>query len=88
MDSKEKHDKYVKEETVQYAIRFLKKSGIPGNIESAAHAAGEFPVEYIKNAIVARLRVDGFDVNYNPKVTKEKRKKKIEELKKYIERNQ
>lgn len=81
------HDEWIKAKTEIFGLRFMKSTGIPDAIRAAAEKANETPPEYMKRAIVIRLKNDGFlsGVDYVPNLNKARHKKKLEDLKKYIE---
>ena len=87
---KAKEQEWRKTETTQYLLRFTNASGVPAAIDKAAPKAKETPSEYMKNAIVMRLQKDGFlkDVQFVANLNRARHKKKLEELKKYIEREE
>ena len=89
-ERKEKEKDWRKNQTTQYLLRFTNASGVPAAIDKAAPKAKETPSEYMKNAIVNRLREDGFlkDVQFVANLNRARHKKKLEELKKYIEREE
>lgn len=89
-ERKKKEQEWRKTETTQYLLRFTNASGVPAAIEAAAKTAKETRAEYIKNAVAKRLREEGFlkDVQFVANLNRARHKKKLEELKKYIEREE
>lgn len=89
-ERKEKEKDWRKNATTQYLLRFTNASGVPAAINKAAPKAKETPSEYMKNAIVNRLREDGFlkDVQFVANLNRARHKKKLEELKRYIEQEE
>lgn len=84
---KKKYDaaSYQKDETTQYNLRFVNDSGIPAALNKAHEKTGETIPQYIKSAIVMRLKKDGIvsdDIVLNKNA--ERHKKKIERLEAYI----
>jgi prophage antirepressor-like protein len=78
---------WQKERTTQYNLRFMNETGVPAAVTTAAKAAGETTTEYLKNAVVQRLRSDGFltsDVVLN--LNKQRHIEKLARLEKYLAR--
>ena len=86
MDERErKQREWAKRETVQYALRFMKSTGVPAALEKATQETGETTPEYLKRAIVQRLQKEGFlqtDVVLN--FNKQRHKEKLAWLEKYL----
>ena len=58
--AKERDRIWREEQTRQYNIRIMHKTGIPQAIEQAAADTGETPAMYIKKAVADRLRQEGY----------------------------
>ena len=85
-EQKEKYALWRENNTTQYNLRFLNNSGVPEAVKNATQQTGETQSEYMKKAIVERLKSEGFlcgEVVLNQ--NKERHKAKIEKLAKYIE---
>lgn len=84
---KKKYDaaSYQKEETTQYNLRFVNDSGIPEALNRAHEATGEAVSQYMKGAIVSRLKSDGFlsgDIVLNK--NKARHEEKLRRLEAYV----
>ena len=78
--------KWQKEQTTQYNIRIMNNSGVPEALNAATSASGETKTEYIKTAIVDRLRREGFfKGDFVPNLNKERHKENLKKLEKDLE---
>lgn len=83
--TEEQHAKWIKNETKQYLLRFTNTSRVPDAIRNASAKAGETQSEYLKKAIVQRLKAEGFldgDIILNQ--NKYRHEKKLEALEEYL----
>ena len=79
--------KWQKEQTTQYNLRFMNATGVPQALKRATDETGETTPEYIKTAIVNRLRNDGFLKDGEQVVlnmNKQRHAEKVERLEKYV----
>jgi len=85
-NDKQKAYVWQKNQTTQYNLRIMNATGIPEAIKAATKASGESVSEYIKNALVDRLRREKFfDGDFIPNLNKARHKEKLEKLEKYLE---
>lgn len=72
--------------TSTYFLRVMNSTGVPDALKKAEAETGEPPPQYIKAALVQRLKRDGYitgEVVLNQ--NKERHKAKLERLEKYLE---
>ena len=82
---KEQALNWQREQTTQYNLRFMNATGIPKAINEATEATGTTTAEYLKTAVVDRLKQDGFfagDVVLN--LNKHRHRVKLARLKEYL----
>ena len=80
--------KWQKEQTTQYNLRFMNATGVPQALKRATDETGETTPEYIKTAIVNRLRNDGFLKDGEHVVlnmNKQRHAEKLKRLEAYLE---
>ena len=88
-ERKVKELEWQRNETTQYNLRFMNATGIPKAVCEAVESTGTTTAEYLKTAIVDRLKQDGFfsgDIILN--LNKHRHREKIAQLKKYIEQEE
>lgn len=91
-DKKTKREKafvWQKNATTQYNLRFMNATGVPEALNRAKNETGEAPSEYMKTAVVNRLREEGFldkDAQVVLNLNKQRHREKIKKLEEYIER--
>ena len=76
---------WQKEQTTQYNLRFMNSTGVPNAIVKATEVTGTTTAEYLKAAVVDRLKQDGFlcgDIVLN--LNKHKHRAKLARLKEYL----
>ena len=85
-EKKKKDAAWREAATTQYNLRVMNATGIPEALKKAEAETGEPPPQYIKAALVQRLKSEGFlrgEVILN--MNRERHKKKLEALEKYLE---
>ena len=79
--------KWAKEQTTQYNLRFMNATGIPEAVKNAVEQTGEATAEYLKNAVVQRLKSDGFlreDAPIVLNLNRQRHKDRLAQLEKYL----
>ena len=88
-EKKQKEAAWRKEQTTQYNLRFLNTTGVPSALKSATTETGETTAEYMKSAVVARLRNEGF-LDKNAQIVlnlnKQRHRDKLKKLEIYLKR--
>ena len=85
-EKKKKDAAWREAATTQYNLRVMNATGIPEALKKAEEATGETPPQYIKAALVQRLKREGYitgEIILNQ--NKERHKAKLEKLEKYLE---
>ena len=81
---KEEKNRWSKERSAQFLMRFTVESGIPAAITAAAKKSKETTIEYCKKAVIMRLEKDGY-LQATDSIILNRHKEKLKRMKKYIE---
>lgn len=85
-DKKQAKAAWRKVATVQYNLRIMNATGIPEALQKATAETGETPPQYIKAALVERLKREGYitgEVVLN--LNRERHMANLAKLEKYLE---
>ena len=88
-DKKQKVFEWQKNATTQYNLRFMNATGIPDALNRATSATSETTTEYMKKAVIERLRREGYlDKNATVvlNLNKQRHSEKLKKLEEYLER--